>query len=164
MMTKALRQLSPCHFIGVWRGDQVAVKVIVHSQADESRIQQELSLSLSFDHPNLVRALHYDQMNITPGRPSLVSNQAQNKLDIYTATCCWTDSNCCMHALLVDIFHACTVCMYVLLTCMDPACETFCQSHSDRYLTTSTTVCDSDVMTLRLESSSRQLVPQPACV
>eukprot|EP00775_Hariotina_reticulata_P003224 gene3224-3501_t len=58
-------------YSGVWNSCPVAVKVIAHSQMDDRRIHQELSLSLSFNHPNLVRALHYVQMRITPGRPSL---------------------------------------------------------------------------------------------
>ncbi len=48
----------------------VAVKVITHSSADDDRIKQELTLSISFDHPNLVRALHYARVDIGPHRPS----------------------------------------------------------------------------------------------
>jgi hypothetical protein len=58
-----------------WRGSPVAVKIITHSSADDSRISQELALSLSFDHPNLVRALHYAKLRVNPGSDmaSLVS-------------------------------------------------------------------------------------------
>jgi hypothetical protein len=54
------------------------VKIITHSSADDSRISQELALSLSFDHPNLVRALHFTKLRINPGsgHASLVSWQS----------------------------------------------------------------------------------------
>jgi CO/xanthine dehydrogenase Mo-binding subunit len=59
-----------------WRGTPVAVKIITHSSTDETRISQELALSLSFDHPNLVRALHYAKLRVSPGSDaaSLVSD------------------------------------------------------------------------------------------
>jgi hypothetical protein len=50
-----------------WNNAPVAVKIITHSSADDSRISQELALSLSFDHPNLVRALHFTKLRINPG-------------------------------------------------------------------------------------------------
>jgi hypothetical protein len=58
-----------------WNNAPVAVKIITHSSADDSRISQELALSLSFDHPNLVRALHFTKLRINPGsgHASLVS-------------------------------------------------------------------------------------------
>lgn len=56
---------------GTWQGQPVAVKVITHSRADDTRISQELTLSISFDHPNLVRALHYVKVDINPRSPEL---------------------------------------------------------------------------------------------
>jgi hypothetical protein len=62
-----------------WINSPVAVKIITHSSADDSRISQELALSLSFDHPNLVRALHFTKLRINPGsgHTSLVSGLHQ---------------------------------------------------------------------------------------
>ncbi|KAF6258032.1 hypothetical protein COO60DRAFT_1693831 [Scenedesmus sp. NREL 46B-D3] len=54
-------------YSATWNNAPVAVKVITHSSADEPRISQELALSLSFDHPNLVRALHFAKLRINPG-------------------------------------------------------------------------------------------------
>lgn len=53
----------------------MAVKIITHSSADDDKIARELALSLSFDHPNLVRALHFAKLRINPGsgHTSLVS-------------------------------------------------------------------------------------------
>jgi serine/threonine protein kinase len=56
-------------YAGTWQGSPVAVKVITHSRADDTRISQELTLSVSFDHPNLVRALHYVKVDINPQAP-----------------------------------------------------------------------------------------------
>jgi serine/threonine protein kinase len=42
----------------------VAVKVISHTDVEEERIQREVQLHLSFDHPNVVRALHYAKVNL----------------------------------------------------------------------------------------------------
>jgi hypothetical protein len=60
------------------------VKIITHSSADDARISQELALSLSFDHPNLVRALHYAKLRCSPGSDlaSLVSGSCYNILVI----------------------------------------------------------------------------------
>eukprot|EP00878_Enallax_costatus_P019450 GHUV01020521.1.p1 GENE.GHUV01020521.1~~GHUV01020521.1.p1 ORF type:complete len:288 (+),score=67.25 GHUV01020521.1:538-1401(+) len=65
-------------YAGVWRNRPVAVKVITHSSADDDRIQQELTLSISFDHPNLVRALHYARVDIGPHKPD--SSQGDSDL------------------------------------------------------------------------------------
>lgn len=38
-----------------WNGKDVAVKVIEHSGASAKAVQQEMSMMMSFQHPNIVR-------------------------------------------------------------------------------------------------------------
>eukprot|EP00878_Enallax_costatus_P002645 GHUV01002830.1.p1 GENE.GHUV01002830.1~~GHUV01002830.1.p1 ORF type:complete len:787 (+),score=114.21 GHUV01002830.1:311-2362(+) len=72
-------------YAGTWQGNPVAVKIITHSSADDDRIKQELVLSLSFDHPNLVRALHYSKMKINPdsATESLGAPSTMNSTDLF---------------------------------------------------------------------------------
>ncbi|WIA39949.1 hypothetical protein OEZ86_013381 [Tetradesmus obliquus] len=54
-------------YSATWNGAPVAVKIITHSSAYNDKIGRELALSLSFDHPNLVRALHFAKLRVSPG-------------------------------------------------------------------------------------------------
>lgn len=63
----------------------VAVKVITHSSKDDDRIGRELALSLSFDHPNLVRALHFTKIRINNATPTNVSTGCSGSVELHSA-------------------------------------------------------------------------------
>jgi hypothetical protein len=44
---------------GTWRGQDVAVKKILHSPAECGRILREIGLSMALSHPHVVRSLHH---------------------------------------------------------------------------------------------------------
>lgn len=44
---------------GRWRGLEVAVKVLQHSRAAAASVANEVDLMMSFQHPNIVSALHF---------------------------------------------------------------------------------------------------------
>lgn len=62
----------------------VAVKVITHSSKDDERIGRELALSLSFDHPNLVRALHFTKIRINNATPTNVSTGCWRSFELHS--------------------------------------------------------------------------------
>ena len=51
---------------GVWSGQLVAVKVIKHSELAEPRVREEVEISTSFVHPNVVRSLYRELHQLDP--------------------------------------------------------------------------------------------------
>lgn len=43
----------------VWNGADVAIKIIVHRQGFDRKIEEEAELSLSLRHPNVVSTYHH---------------------------------------------------------------------------------------------------------
>jgi senescence-induced receptor-like serine/threonine-protein kinase len=47
---------------GFWNGQPVAVKILLHSEAEEAVIDRELDLMMEVSHSNIVSALHCEKM------------------------------------------------------------------------------------------------------
>ncbi|KXZ50652.1 hypothetical protein GPECTOR_15g336 [Gonium pectorale] len=45
-------------YYGLWQSQIVAVKIIPHTSAANTKVQQEVALCIRFNHPNVVRSLH----------------------------------------------------------------------------------------------------------
>lgn len=55
-------------YSGRWRETDVAIKKILHSPAESDKIFREIHLSMAFQHPNVVRSLHYvSNEHLPPG-------------------------------------------------------------------------------------------------
>jgi hypothetical protein len=77
---------APPPAAGEWHGQVVAVKVISHTDLEEERIQREVQLHTSFDHPNVVKALHYAKINL--GASETGSDKVR-RLRAYFCPCPW---------------------------------------------------------------------------
>lgn len=62
---------------GWWQNQKVAVKVLVNDEFTIGRVNNEIQLSMSFRHPNIVQSLHNTTLKRAPHSGTHVSSESQ---------------------------------------------------------------------------------------